>query len=117
MEAVLSQERARGLRRMLLVIAGLSALLVLLSVVTAIAGVARFAVVVGVIGVVLVASSGLTLRALTGRGPAAKRGCIVTSILLMVLGVPLVAVGIGLAMALGGVLLLFLLYAPERGAA
>lgn len=117
METVLSDDRARGLRRLLLAVAGLAGLLVLVAVVTAIAGAGRSAVVVGVIGVVLLASSGLTLRALVDRGPLAKRGCIVTAILLIVGAVPLVAVFVGLLMALAGVLLLFLLYAPERDSA
>jgi hypothetical protein len=112
--AVLSVPRATGLRRILLVVVALSALLVLLAVVTAIGGVGRFAIVVGVIGAALLLASGGTLRALRDRGPAAKRGCLVTGVLLIVFAVPLVAVWIGLIMAIAGVLLLFAVYAPER---
>jgi hypothetical protein len=111
---VLSEARAQGLRRMLLAVLALGAVLVLLAVGTAFAGAHRFAVVVGVIGLVLAGSSGVTLRALPERGALARRGCVVTAVLLIVLAVPLVSVWVGLVMAVAGVGLLFMVYAPER---
>jgi hypothetical protein len=113
-EPVLSEPRAAGLRKILFVAVGFGGLLVLLAVAAAVAGVERFAVVVAVIGVALLVAAGGTLRALPGRGLAAKRGCLVTGVLLIVFAVPLVAVWIGLIMAITGVLMLFALYAPER---
>jgi hypothetical protein len=111
---LLSEARATTLRRMLLGVLAYAGVLLLAAIGTAIGGAERFALVAGVTGLLLAAPSGLALRDLPARGSAAQRWCIVTAVLLIVLAVPLVAVLVGLLMALAGVGLLFLLYAPER---
>lgn len=113
-ENTLSETRARGLRRLLLVVLALSCILMLLAVGTVAVGYLRSGLVVAVIGVALLASSGLTLRALPQRGRRARNGCILTGVLLVLCALPLVSVGVGLAMAVAGVGLLFVALGPDR---
>lgn len=113
-ETLLSESRARGLHRLLLVVLGLMALTLLIGVVLLAGGYPQFGAVVVVVAVVVGACAGLSLRNLPDRGRPARTWCIATAIVLILGSVPLVTVWIGLLTVVAGVGLLFAVLAPER---
>jgi hypothetical protein len=55
------------------------------------------------------------MRALSDRSPSARRACILTGVLLLLLSVPLVPIWIGLLTAVTGIGVLVVVLAPEHG--
>jgi cytochrome bd-type quinol oxidase subunit 2 len=113
-EQTLSDDRARGIRRLLMVTAGIAIALALLSLTLLLGGYAVYGGIVLGIAVVLVVASLLALRAVRDRRPDARRLSIVTAILLCVFSLPLMGVWVGLVTVLIGFGLLVVIYAPER---
>lgn len=111
---VLSEARARGLRRLLWVALGLGVLLAAASGIAAGAGNGRYAVTLAVAAALVLAAAGLTLRALPARGRGARTGSIVTAVLLVVLAVPAVRIWLGLIMAVAGIGMLFVTLSAEQ---
>ena len=113
-ELVLTEDSARGVRRLLMVNLGFAAVLVALAM-PLVAGSYRvygtillgIAVVLGVVGY-------LALRAVRERRPVARQLCIMTGILLLVLSVPLMPIWIGLLTVVTGIGLLFVTLSAER---
>jgi hypothetical protein len=114
--ALISEERARGIRRLLLVGLGFAAVVAVSGVLLLANGYVRYGVVVLGVAAAFGASNGLALRALRDRLPTARRACILAGILLLVLSVPLVPIWVGLLTAITGVGLLVVVLAPEHDA-
>jgi hypothetical protein len=112
MTDVIGADRAKGIRRLLYVAVACGVLLALFAVIAASSN-TRYAVTLGVSAAVLLASAGLTLRALPGRGAGALRGAIVTGALMLLLALPAVQIWVGLLMAVCGVGILFVALSKE----
>jgi hypothetical protein len=113
-DEVLSDERAKGIRRLLYVILAFTVVLVLLAVPLLLGDYEVYGVIVVVVAVVLAGSSGLALRAIRDRAANARRLSVVTGVLLVVLSVPLMPIWVGLLTVVGGIGLLVVVLAPER---
>ena len=113
-EAVLSEARVTGLRRLLLAVCGMAGVLVIIAALIAGNGYGRFAIVVLVCAALLAFSAGLALRALPRRDDTAKRLCILTAVTLILVSLPLVSIVVGTITVMGGVGLLVVLFAPEK---
>ncbi|MGB0101434.1 MAG: hypothetical protein WBP61_14245 [Nocardioides sp.] len=107
-------DRVTGITRLLRVALVCVGLLVVFVVLAANRGSSAYAVTLAVVVVVLLASTGLALRALSVGADSARTWVIVTAVLLIVLAVPAVQVWVGLAMAITGVGLLFLLFSNDH---
>ena len=113
-ETVLSETRATGLRGLLIATCVVVGVLVVIGALLASNGYGRYSLVVLGSAVLLGSSAGFTLWALPRRGNAARRGCIVTAVLLILVSLPLVSVVIGIVTVVGGIGLLVVLFAPEQ---
>lgn len=111
---VLSESRARALRRLMLLTVAFGVVLVVGAVPLAVNDYAVYAAVVGVVGLVYIGSAALTLRSLPARDVGARRLGILTGVLLLLLSVPLITIWVGLLTAVAGVGVLFVLSAPDR---
>jgi hypothetical protein len=114
----LTDDRVKGVRRLLLITLTWAAVVVLLALPLLFGAFEsenrRYGVVLLVVAAVLGAAGGLSLRAVTTRAESARRLCILTGILTVILSVPLVSVWIGLLTAITGIGLLVVVVAPER---
>jgi hypothetical protein len=115
-EAAISEEKAKGIRRLLLVTIGFAAVLVLCAALLVGNDYRGYAVVVLLIAVALGGSAWVSMRALREQSPSARRACILTGVLLLLLSVPLVPIGIGLLTAVTGIGVLVVVFAPEHAA-
>lgn len=112
----LSDDRARSIRRLLLVDLVFAVVLVLLAIPLVVGDYARYGAIVLGIAVVLGALGYLALRAVREQQPRARRLSIITGILLVVLSIPLMPIWIGLLTVVAGIGLLVTVFAPERDA-
>ena len=110
----LTDDRATGIRRLLYVTLGFAVLLVLLALPLVLGDYQRYGLIVALIGVVLGASAGLALRAVLRRADSAKRLCVLTGALTILLSVPLIPIWIGLLTVVTGIGTLVVVLAPER---
>jgi hypothetical protein len=115
-DLVISDDRAKGIRRLLLVTLGFVAVLVLLAILFLTGDYVRYGVVVLVIAALLGGAAWLSLTMLRSRSAAARRASILTGVLLVVLSVPLIPIWIGLLTVVTGIGLLVVILAPEREA-
>lgn len=113
-EELLSDDRATGIRRLLLVTLGLVIILVVLSVPLLLGDYRIYGGIVLGVAVVLGVVGFLALRAVQDRMPNARRLSIWTGIALCVLSVPLMPIWIGLITVVAGIGLLVVVLAPER---
>jgi hypothetical protein len=115
-EQFLSDDRATVLRRLLYVVLGFAVVLVVLGLPLVFGDyqfygslVLGIAIVVGVLG-------WLTLGAVRAGAPGARRLCIATGAVTIVLSVPLVPIWIGLLTVITGIGVLVITFAPEHKA-
>jgi hypothetical protein len=113
---LVSDERAKGIRRLLLVGVGFAVLEALIGVLLLVNGYGRYGLVVLVVAGAIGGTTGVALRALRDRAPTARRLSILAGVLLLVLSVPLVPIWVGLLTALTGVGVLVVTLAPEHEA-
>ena len=113
METVLSEARAKGIKRMLWATLACAVLIALFAILAAVTGNTPYAITLTVVGAFLFASAGFTLRVLPERGIRARRSAIVTGVLLLLLALPAVQIWVGLLMAIGGVGMLFIIFSKE----
>jgi hypothetical protein len=114
--SLISEERGKGIRRLLLVCLGLAVLIVVFAVLLLANGYGRYGSVVLVVAAAMGGTAGLALRALRDQLPAARRICLLAGVLMLVLSVPLVPIWIGLLTAITGVGVLVVTLAPEHEA-
>lgn len=115
-EQTVSDDRARGIARLLLVTLVLAALLALLAVPLLAGGYGFYGTIVLGIAVVLGAVGGLALRAVRRRTPVARRLSITTGVVMVVLSIPLMPIWVGLLTVVAGIGLLVVTLAPEQDA-
>jgi hypothetical protein len=116
-EAVLiSAERAKGIRRLVLVGLGLAGVVAVSGVLLVANDYGRYGLVVLVVAAALGGSGYVALRALRDLPPTARRSCILAGVLFLVLSLPLVPIWIGLLTAITGVGMLVVVLAPEHEA-
>lgn len=115
-DELLSDDRATGIRRLLLVDLVLAAILVLLSVPLLFGDYEVYGGIVLGVAVVLGVAGTLALRAVQDRRPQARRLSLVTGGLLCLLSIPLMPIWIGLITVVAGIGLLVVVLAPERDA-
>jgi len=113
-ELVISEDRAKGIRRLLLVTLGFAVVLVLLGILLATGDYGRYGAIVLVIAALLGSAAGLSLRMLRSRSAGARKASIVTGVMLVVLSIPLIPIWIGLLTVVTGIGLLVVILAPER---
>jgi len=116
MEQAITADRATAVRRLLWVALGCALVLAGFAVAAGVGGNRQYATTLGISAVVLAAAAAATLRSLRslrGEGVRARRGAIVTGVLLLVLALPAVQVWIGLLMAIAGVGMLFVTLSRE----
>lgn len=113
-EKFLTDDRAKGVRRLLYVVLGFAVVLVVLGLPLVFGSYLRYGVIVLAIAVVLAVLGGLALRATRSGADTAKRLCVVTGVATLVLSVPLIPIWIGLLTAVTGIGLLVVTVAPER---
>ena len=111
-----TETRTKGLRRLLGVILGITALLVVVSVPLLFGDYVRYGVIVLGIAVVLGASAWFSRAAVAEEAPHARRLTILTAILTIVFSLPLMGIWIGLITVIAGIGLLVVVVAPERNA-
>jgi Na+/proline symporter len=112
----ISDERAKGIRRLLYVVLAFSVVLLLLSLPLILGDYVQYGVIVLAIALVLGILGGLAHQAVGGRTGPARRLCLLTGVATIVLSVPLIPIWIGLLTAITGVGLLVVVLAPEREA-
>ncbi|KQW43972.1 hypothetical protein ASC77_21500 [Nocardioides sp. Root1257] len=110
----ISDERAKGIRRLLYVVLGFAVVLLALSLPLVLGDYVQYGVIVLAIAVVLGVLGTLALQSVRGRTAPARRLCIITGVATIVLSVPLIPIWIGLLTAITGVGLLVVVLAPER---
>ena len=115
-DVVISEEKAKGIRRLLLVTLGFAAILVLCAALLLGNDYGRYALVVVLVAAALGGSAWVSMRALGEQRHHARRACIVTGVLLVVLSVPLIPIWIGLLTAVTGIGVLVVVLAPEHDA-
>ena len=113
---VMTDDRARSIRRVLMVELGLVVVMAIVSVVVLLNGYAIYGGIVLGCAVVLGAMGVLALRAVQERRPGARKLCFRTGLVLCVLSIPLMPVWIGLITIVTGIGLLVVVFAPERDA-
>ena len=115
-EEFLTEGRARVLRRLLYLTLAFAVITAVLGAIIGVIDFQRYVVTLLVIAVALAGAGGLTLRAVQGSQENARRLCIITGVLLLVLSLPLIGVFVGLLTAITGIGLLVVTVAPEREA-
>jgi Na+/proline symporter len=113
-EEFLTDDRVKGIRRLLIVDLVFAAVLVLLSIPLVTGSYQLYGAIVITVAIVLAVAGGLAWRAVRGRAPNARRLCLITGALLVVLSVPLMPIWIGLLTVVAGIGLLVVVLAPER---
>jgi hypothetical protein len=113
MEAAITEDRVTGIRLLLWLALACGVALLLFAVRAATHDSGQYAVTLTVVAVILLAVAGFALRALPERDTRARRGAIAAGVLMIVLAVPAVQVWVGIAMAIGGVGLLFVVLSRE----
>ncbi|GAA1807707.1 hypothetical protein GCM10009795_061100 [Nocardioides hankookensis] len=113
-DVAISDERAKGIRRLLYVVLGFALVLFLLGLPLVFGDYLQYGLIVLGIALVLAVLGGVALQAVRGRTGPARRLCIVTGVATVVLSVPLIPIWIGLLTAITGVGLLVVVVAPER---
>jgi Na+/proline symporter len=113
-EDTLSEDRAKGIRRLLFVILGFTVVLVILALPLVLGSYVRYGLIVLGVALVLGIAGGLALRAVRAGSAQAKRLTITTGVLTIVLSVPLIPIWVGLLSAVAGIGLLVVTVAPER---
>jgi hypothetical protein len=112
----ISDGRATGVRRMLLLDLGLAAVVAALGVLFLFKDFEAYGVLLIGIAAVLGTSGYLALRAVRDRLPQARRMSIITGIALCVLSVPMIPIVVGLITVVAGIGLMVVVLAPERQA-
>lgn len=110
----LTDDRVKSIRRLLYIVLGFAAVLVLLGLPLVLGDYGRYGTIVLLIAVVLGVLGWITLLAVRDRKPQARRLCLATGIVTVVLSVPLMPVWIGLLTVITGIGLLVVTVAPER---
>jgi hypothetical protein len=113
-EELLSEDRATGVRRLLLVELVLAIILVVLSVPLLLGDYHLYGGIVLGVAVVLGVLGSMALRAVQDRSPRARRLSILTGAALCALSLPLMPIWIGLITVVAGIGLLVVVLAPER---
>jgi hypothetical protein len=113
---VLTDDRARGIRRLLLVVLFLAIVLVVVSIPLLLGDYLVYGCLVLGIAVALGTLGVLSLRAVQQRRPGARKLTFRTGLATCVLSVPLMPIWIGLITIVAGIGLLVVLLAPEREA-
>ena len=115
-EEFLTADRTRALRSLLLVVLGLAGLLVVVGVVLIARGDGQGGGLVLAIAAIDGLLAWISLRAVRGRAPTARRTLVLTGIVMMILSVPIVGILVGLLTVIAGIGLLVVVFAPERQA-
>ena len=110
----ISDERAKGIRRLLYVVLGFAVVLFVLGLPLVFGDYVQYGVIVLAISLVLGVLGGVALQSVRGRTAHSRRLCILTGVATVVLSVPLIPIWIGLLTAITGVGLLVVVVAPER---
>jgi hypothetical protein len=113
---LMSEERAKGIRRLILVGFALAGVVAVLGLLLLVNDYVRYGLVVLVVAVALAGVAFVAFRALRDHLPTARRICILTGVLFLVLSLPLVPIWVGLLTAITGVGLLVVVLAPEHEA-
>ncbi|WP_395659598.1 hypothetical protein [Nocardioides sp.] len=116
MAEAISDERARGIGRLLAVTLAFAVVLAVIGAALALGEYRVYGLIVVGIAVVLGVLGGLTLRATRAREGTARRLSIATGVAMVVLSVPLMPIWIGLLTVVAGIGLLVVTVAPERDA-
>lgn len=113
MTAAITEDRVTGIKGLLRV--GVAcAVLVLLFAFRAITNDSeQYAVTLTVVGIAVLVPAVLALRALPTRDARARRLAIITGGLMVALALPAVQIWVGIAMAICGLGLLFVIFSPE----
>ena len=111
---LLTDDRAKGIRRLLLVVLGLVVVLVVVSVPLLLGDYLAYGGIVLAIAVVLGTLGTLSLRAVQERRPVARKLSFRTGLATCVLSLPLMPIWIGLLTIVAGIGLLVVVLAPER---
>ena len=114
MPELISDDRARGIGRLLVVVLVFAALLVLLAIPLLVGDYQVYGGIVVAIAAVLAVLALLTRRALRERRPSARRLSIVTGVAMVVSSLPLMPIWIGLLTVVAGIGLIVVSVAPER---
>lgn len=109
----ITEDRVRGIKGLLRVAVACAALMLLFAFRAATNDSEQYAVTLAVIGVAVLVVAVLALRALPARDARARRLAIITGGLMVVLALPAVQIWVGIAMAIGGLGLLFVIFSPE----
>ncbi|GAB6987627.1 hypothetical protein [Nocardioides pyridinolyticus] len=109
----ISEDRATGIKRLLMAGVACAVLVLLFAVRAATHGSGQYAVTLTVVGVVMLAVAVLALRALPARDTRARRLAVAAGVLMLVLAVPAVQIWVGIGMAIAGVGLLFVVFSTE----
>jgi hypothetical protein len=113
-EEFLTDDRVKGVRRLLYVTLGFAVVLVLLALPLLFGSYVRYGLIVLLIAGILATVSGLALRAVAQRADSAKRLIILTGVVTILLSVPLIPIWMGLLTAITGIGTLVVVLAPER---
>lgn len=109
----ITEDRVTGIKALLSVGTACAVLVLLFAVRAATNDSGQYAVTLTVVGVVVLAVAGLALRALPARDARARRLAIAAGVLMLALAVPAVQIWVGIAMAIAGVGLLFVIFSTE----
>src|SRR6478735_4606060 len=113
MPELISEDRAKGIKRVLWVALACGLIAAVFAVLAAVGDNTPYAITLAVVAAVLLGSSGYTLRVLAERDQRARRGALFTGVMMMLLALPAVQIWIGLIMAIGGVGLIFVVLTKE----
>jgi hypothetical protein len=111
---VMSADRARGIRRMLLVSFGLAGILVILAIPLVLGDYQIYGLIVLGVGLVIGASSFVANKLLGEGRPEARKWAYRTGALLCILSIPLMPIWIGLITVIAGIGLLVVVFAPDK---
>ena len=109
----ITEDRVTGIKLLLRLAIGLAVVLLLFAFRAATEGSEQYAVTLTVVGVLVLAAAWFSLRALPARDVRARRGAIVTGVLMVLLALPAVQIWVGIVMAIAGVGLLFVIFSRE----
>lgn len=110
----LTASRTKSLRRLLLAIVVLAALLLPLAVLLILDSNVQGGIVLAGIAAVVGVSAWLARTAVVTGAPNARRLCILTAVVTMVFSLPLVQLLVGLLMVVAAIALFFVVFAGDR---
>lgn len=110
----LTEGRVKPLRRLLMVGLGLSAVVALLAIPLLVGDLVRYGVVVLVVAAALATAAWVTLRAVRDGAETARRLCVLTGALYVLLSLPLMPIWLGLLTVVLGIAVLFVTLARDQ---